>query len=317
MNKYVNIIVWPVLYLAFLACAIGIRQKVTSEGLSEIWGWDYRTFVNQIQTWGYISYFGFRHPGLGFLLSPLVALEHLWCAAYVVVMPSVALLTAALIKRMSGWVGLMVWLSFPTTWLMAGTPESFPIAQLALVASVFVGLGVKGVGCKSAIVLSTINGLVTLTNGVKPMLGYLVTCRDKKRVLRIAAMCAGLAVLGAAFFYARTLITGRGCMAGIAKTLSWIPESRDLPRELYDFFVRPVGFYQSFVVYPLVVFGMARAFVAKRFKTMSMLCAYFLVDVIIHLVIGWGGAELWVFAPHWIWILPLLCSSGVGRLKCL
>lgn len=314
MKKYVKFTIWPLLYAAFFIVAIGVKQKVSEEGLSEIWGWDYRTFVDQIQTWGYITYFGFRHPGLGMILSPLVALEHLWSSAYLVVMPGVALLTAALIKKMAGWLGFAVWLSFPTTWLMAATPESFPIAQLALVTGACFGRVDRESGRRlfGAIGWSVLNGLITLTNGVKPMLAYLVTCRDWKVVRRVVGLGFAAVVLGATFFYARSLVSGRSCLAGLEMTLSWIPETRNLPRELYDFFVRPVGFYQSFAVYPLVFFGVFRALSTKHYALTAVCAAYFSVDFVLHLVIGWGAAELWVFAPHWIWILPLLA----GRVRC-
>lgn len=316
MKKCYNIVVWSLLYVTFLACAIGVRQKMTSENLSEIWGWDYRTLVDQIQTWGYITYFGFRHPGLGLILSPLVVLEHLWGATYVVVMPGVALLTAMLLKRMSGWAGLVVWLSFPTTWLMAATPESFPVAQLALVVSVW-RFRKRKVGLCGAGLLGVINGLITLTNGVKPVLAYLLTCRDWKKVVQIVGVIVGLAIAGVAFFYFRSLVSGRSCLAGLAMTLSWIPETRDIPHELYDFFIRPVGVYQSLVVYPLAVLGVVRMLAMRHFAILMICASYFSVDFLLHGVIGWGARELWVFAPHWLFILPLIVGYGIMPKSCM
>jgi len=93
-KHFVPIVAWACLYAAFLSVALLVRLYVDASGAAEIWCWDYRMFVNQIQCWDYISYFGFRHPGLGVVLSPLIAAEHLWVDMYLVFMPTVALFTA-------------------------------------------------------------------------------------------------------------------------------------------------------------------------------------------------------------------------------
>ena len=303
---------WLVLYAAFVGAAFALRTWMLRHGVQEIWGWDYATYVGQIGDWRWIGYFGFRHPGLGLVASPLVVLQHVWSLAYLFVMPAVATMTAWLIWRMAGWSGLGVWLIFPTTWLMAGTPESFPLAQLALVTTVFMlrsrETNGKFVVC---LVLAALNGAITLTNGLKPIVAYVAMCRDRKKVAKIVG--AGLAVvaLGVGFFAIRACVTGRGIDAGLEATLSWIPESRNLPQELYGFFIRPVGLIQSFVVYPLVLRSIIR--LLRSHDTFSLLTftSYFAVDVGIHGVIGWGMSEPWVFAPHWIWMLPLIVGQGM------
>lgn len=306
--KSLRLVFWILLYAAFVAVACGLRGFVSAQGLSEVWGWDYQTFVGQIQDWRWIGYFGFRHPGLGLVMSPLVALEHLWSGAYLLVMPALATATAALIWKMSGWRGLFVWLTFPTTWLMAGIPESFPLAQLALVGSVWISSRVEVKRCRGACCVGfvVLNTMITLTNGVKPVIAYLVMCRDWKKVLRIA--CAGVALLalGVVFFYVRSLVTGRGIGAGIGATLSWIPSHRNITQESYGFFIKPVGLIQSFFVYPAVLFGIYRHIRRRQTSSLILLASYFIVDMFIHLGIGWGMSEPWVFAPHWIWMLPMI-----------
>ena len=306
--------IWLTLYAAFVGAAFALRSWMLRHGLQEIWGWDYATFVGQINDWRWIGYFGFRHPGLGLVASPLVMLQHLWSLAYLFVMPAVATATSWLIWRMAGWLGLGVWLVFPTTWLMAGTPESFPLAQLALVASVFgmlrARLGVAHWGQRALPILvvlaSGVNGAITLTNGIKPIAAYVATCGDWRKAAKIVG--AGLAVvaLGVGFFALRACVTGRGIGAGLEATLSWIPGNRNLLQELYGFFIRPVGLIQSIVVYPLVVWSFVRQLRCRDFTLLRLLGPMFAVDASIHGVVGWGMSEPWVFAPHWIWMLPLL-----------
>ena len=332
--------VFAALYVVFVGTAFLLRAYLAESGVVEIWGWDYQTFVGQIQDWRWIGYFGFRHPGLGLVCSPLVALEHIWSGAYLLVMPAVATATAWMIWRMSGWLGLGVWLVMPTTWILAGVPESFPIAQLALVGSVW-SLERRSLrdtqSCAKSVVATTatasptpqtafravfpavvwcvLNTMITLTNGVKPIVGWLVMNwkgLDRKVIVRGGMVVVGAVLLGVGFFYLRTLMTGRGMGAGIEATLSWIPAERNLPHELYGFFVRPVGLWQSFIVYPLTLFGIFQSVRARHTSSLLLFTSYFAVDVLIHGIVGWGMTEPWVFAPHWIWILPLL-SGQVAR----
>ncbi|MCQ2395886.1 MAG: nitronate monooxygenase, partial [Kiritimatiellae bacterium] len=150
---------------------------------------------------------------------------------------------------------------------LAGTPESFPVAQLALVGSCHwilngnrvaarwghralpvggaVGRWGYGLGCGAFALLNT---MVTLTNGGKVVLAWLVTRAKMRDVARVLALGAFVLALGVAFFALRAHVNGRDWMDGIRATLVWIPEERNLPRELYGFFIRPVGLYQSFVV---------------------------------------------------------------------
>lgn len=207
----VRILVLVSLYFAFVFAAFWLRSKIRCLAEAEVWGWDYQTFVGQIQDWRWIAYFGFRHPGLGIVYSPLVALEHLWNGMYLLVMPLVAMMTAWLILKMSGWVGFVVWLVMPTTWILAGVPESFPVAQLALVGSCHWLLNGKCVAARwgqralplVSVVFTVLNTMITLTNGVKPLLGYLVAYgreMDRKVLVRGSLAVAGLVALGVGFF---------------------------------------------------------------------------------------------------------------------
>ena len=314
------------LYAAFVGAAFLLRVHLAESGAAEIWGWDYQTFVGQIQDWRWIGYFGFRHPGLGLVCSPLVALEHVWSGAYLLVMPAVATATAWMIWRMSGWLGLGVWLTFPTTWILASIPESFPIAQLALVGSCYWLLNEKCVAARwgqralplVSVAFAVLNTMITLTNGVKPVLGWLVMnwkVLDRKVIVRGGMVVVGAVLLGVGFFYLRTVMTGRGMGAGIEATLTWIPVERNLPRELYGFFVKSVGLWQSLIVYPLALLGIFRAIRVHHTSSLLLFTSYFAVDVLIHGIVGWGMTEPWVFAPHWIWMLPLLAGQVAGRGK--
>ena len=323
---------WLALCAAFVGAAFALRAWMLRHDAQEIWGWDYATFVGQINDWRWIGYFGFRHPGLGLVASPLVVLQHVWSLAYLFVMPAVATATAWLIWRKAGWLALGIWLAFPTTWLLAGTPESFPLAQLALVATVCFAQNWRGetdtsrrlsfcgkrtdvsdttVRLVGILLFSALNGAITLTNGIKPIAAYVATCGNWRKVVKLVGAGLVAVALGVGFFALRACITGRGIGAGLEATLSWIPENRNLLQELYGFFIRPVGVWQSLVVYPLVIWSSARQFCRRDFALLRKLGSMFAVDAAIHLVIGWGMFEPWVFAPHWIWMIPMIVGQGV------
>lgn len=319
MKKYF----WIGLYLSFVIFAVIVKRYVEDCGLEELWGWDYKAFVEQIRDWGYVTYFGFRHPGLGMILSPLVVIEHFLPMAYLAVFPGVAVGTAYLIFKMSGWVGLLVWLCFPTTWWMAAIPESFPLAQLALVGSFYWFLNNRTLEDKKdskqlywAFGFAVLNGIVTLSNGLKPALAYLATCRDRKRMWKILSGVAVATVAGVIFYYVRSVITGRDISKNIAITLMWIPESRDLLKELYGFFVRPVGFYQSLIVYPIFIWGLTKLRRSVDKILILSLISYFAVDFMIHFIIGWGMVEPWLFAPHWLFMVPVIIGRVYQMRTC-
>lgn len=319
MKRTVMMSLWACLYAAFCTASVFVRDHVVSSGMAEIWGWDYRTFADQIQHWEYVSYFGVRHPGLGVVLSPLVCMEHAWPGSYLVVMPAIALLTSVLIFRMSGLAGLAIWLCFPVTWLMAAVPESFPVAQLTLVGSLYLILGKAQTdktgssdpGMRSCIFMAIVNGMVTLTNGMKPVLAYLLTCRNWRSAIKLCAAIVAIAAGVVCLFFARSVFCGRGCFAGIERTLSWIPEKRNMMSELYGFFIKPVGLLQSFVVYPLFIYSLLGLVLRSPHVLLHPLLGFVLVDAVLHLAVGWGMAEPWIFAPHWIFAVPLVVGNGI------
>lgn len=312
MRRTLKIGFWTLLYAAFVLAAVMLRAALAEPENAEILGWDYGLYVRQIQDWSWVAYTGFRHPGLGLVMSPLVALEHLWPLAYLLVMPLVALATAGLVFRLGGWLALALHLLLPGTWLLAGTPESFPVAELGLVASVaFAAWG----SSRRALVFAALNAAVTLTNGAKVILAFVVASPRRRDVRRLVVAGAVLAAMGVVFFLVRAQLTGRPCGEGIVKTLSWIPETRRLGRELYGFFLRPMGI-AALLVYPLAFGGAVRILrggsVEER-ALLKALAAYFAVDALIHLVIGWGMAEPWVFAPHYQWMAVVLAGKCRGR----
>lgn len=312
MQRALKIGAWALLYAAFVLAAVALKASLADSESAEIFGWDYGLYLRRIKDWSWITYTGFRHPGLGIVMSPLVVLEHLWAEAYLLVMPMVALATSYFVLQLGGFWALVAYLAFPSTWVLAGTPESFPIAQLCLAASVAC---TASADLRRTLAFSMLNGAVTLTNGVKGILSFIVISSRRRDIRNLALIFGGLAVAGAVFFFVRAEVTGRSCDEGVVKTLSWIPTTRHFCRELYGFFIRPLGFAAA-SVYPLAACGVVRilrgGIVAER-NMLKTLAAYFAIDAFLHLVIGWGMDEPWVFAPHYLWMIAVLAGRGARK----
>lgn len=159
-------------------------------------------------------------------------------------------------------------------------------------------------------VLAVLNGLITLTNGIKPILAYVATCGDWKKKAKITGASVFCVLLGVGAFAVRAYLTGRDIGSGITATLSWIPENRHIATELYGFFIRPVGLVQACLVYPAALLGLCALIRFRQYPLLITYASYLAVDVGIHCVIGWGMSEPWIFAPHWIWLLPLVIGRG-------
>ena len=97
-------------------------------------------------------------------------------------------------------------------------------------------------------------GMITITNGIKPLVAFLVAAavsRDRRLRKWLWPLFGAMTVVGVAgivFFYVRALISGKDVVDCIQRTIVWVPEERMWGQELYDFFVRPIGVWQSCVV---------------------------------------------------------------------
>jgi len=240
-------------------------------------------------------------------------------------MPGVAWATVFLLwrfVRMLSGIGaaygaVVLWLAMPYTWILAGVPESFPVAQLVLVAAAY-GLVRNRMSRKAVVAFSVLNACVTLTNGIKPALAWFVL--QARRRERLVGLGAGMLVLllGVAFFAVRAQVTGRPVAGGVLGTLAWIPNVRNWRMEVVGFFLRPVGWI-SVVVYPVAVLGIWAGLRAgrERARVLAVLGLFVLPDFVLHLVVGWGMEEPWLFFAHWGWVLAVLSGFGlemIGRL---
>lgn len=261
---------------------------------------------------------------------------------FVVIFASVMLANVWLIRLIAGWMAVAVFLGFGWTWVLSSVPESFPLAMLSLL---FVMMLVKSnlsgrqrllAWCGLFVACSAI----TITNGLKVVIAFLVAERCSRRLKGFVLWgLLAVAVVGIGYFYIRMECWNayhpeapKTVGAAFSQTLSWIPEGLGVwgrvKAGIVNFFLVPVLPLVTLPVEPglilrntpaVGVFGWVwgvGVYCVAIVSLWSMRHSYivramvgmFAVDVVIHLVCGWGVHEGWIFSAHWIYMLPI----GIG-----
>ena len=73
----------------------------------------------------------------------------------------------------------------------------------------------------------------------------------------------------------------------------------------------------AFGIYTAFIISLIRKIRVIRGQTLALL-AMLSVDIGIHVICGWALNEAWMFAPHWIWMIPLIIfgrGSSVHELR--
>ena len=353
-----RIAIWGLLWTAFFLFGLWLRGQVLASGATEVMGYDYATFMAQFRDFGWITYTGARHPGLGLLVSPVVLVAHQLgavhaTAADVFILAFFAAMSVAnvwLVHRLSGGVGATVFLSFSFVWLLASVPESFPLAMTTLLLTVLFAkeapARIKGHPAAWA-VLFALCSAVTVTNGLKVLVAYLIVNKPTRRRLALLAAIAALVAAVAAGFFALRMArwnmqhpdAAKTVWGALMQTASWIPEGLGVwgrvKLGIVNFFALPVqpwkgigtdpvlglalpvtigwiGWCWAGVVYLAAALG---AWCNRHSIVVQVLLGMFAVDAAIHLACGWGIAEGWLFCAHWFYMLPVCIGMGAASLS--
>ena len=257
-----SVFLFVMLWAAFFMCGILLGNWMAETRVEGFLGYDYVLYFQQLSDPRWILYTGVRHPGLGLVMSPIVAVGAVLalvgeCWRHGFIISSFALIAAAnvwLIKKIAGWVAVCVFLSFGWTWVLAAVPESFPVAMLSLLLVLVLvksdiqgwrrwfGWGILFVVCSA----------ITITNGVKVVIAFLIAerCSRRLKCLVVAGM-VGVAVAGIVFFYLRMRCWNaahpempKTIGGAFAQTLFWIPDGLGVwgrvKAGIVNFFLVPV-----------------------------------------------------------------------------
>ncbi len=341
------------LWTAFFVFGLWMRGQVLALGATEVMGYDYATFMAQFRDFGWITYTGARHPGLGLLASPVVLVTHLLATVHgtaadvflLAFFAAVAVVNVWLVHRLGGIVGAVVFLAFSFVWLLSAVPESFPLAMTTLLLTVlFAKEAPSRLRSHPAAwaALFVLCSAVTVTNGLKVIVAYLIVNKLTRRKLAVLAVVAALvAAAGVGFFALRMARWNmqhpddvKTVWGALVQTANWIPEGLGLWGRIklgaVNFFALPVqpwkglgidpvlglslpvtvgwvGWCWAGVIYSAAAFG---AWHSRHSIVIQLLLGMFAVDAAIHLVCGWGIAEGWRFCAHWFYLLPICVGIG-------
>lgn len=369
-QEYIKrILVWGLtlgaLLAAFIAFGLWLRKEVPVPMWSgidtEIYSFDYLRHAELMSDYHFIGYGRFRHPLFSWLIMPITlfgqsSLEKFgesgfW--VYLCTMFSLIVLGAVVLMRrlLEKGVGLgkveafsvtALFVSFAQVWLHAGIPETYAVSLL--IALVFLNfLTLKITDPKVELwgwgVMAGLMGGVTLTQGIKTALAFIVAKKPKlKQLLIVAAGIAAIITAVVVFFYLRMKLrtymnpSARGFDGAyhelFAPLTGWAMHPKEWLHRAYVFFSEPIivrgepfeqrtieGGY-SLIVQPALLFvtyfiALIGAFRGRKEQLVRILGAMFLVDVAIHFVLGWGLEEAQLYGAHWFFSVPVLIGYAI------
>lgn len=279
------------------------------------------------------------------VVSPALCLSIL-NAVFAAVMTCCVWMVTMVIK--CGWSAGLLYACFSSSLLLGGMPESFGVSSLlALVAVHWFSSDRMENSCW--IVLGVVSGGVTVTQGVKVfLLRYVFNSVEalRTRVGRVVKLCMyvlGIALLtGLAFIliwwtrklsnpeYSRTLMDMVHDLTVEFSNSDFAWEER--LNRWWVFLSEPiltrgtsfddtgiwVGYsnrFAPFLLIPIIAMAVAGIWVGRKTNLVKALLVFLSVDVFIHFVCGWGMREPHLYAGHWTFALPILCSVSIAGIR--
>lgn len=249
-------------------------------------------------------------------------------------------LAKANVGRAPRIAALALWLSFAHVWIVGGVAESFTLSiPIFLGTLLMVVCGVRDV--RAWLGVSVLAGGVTVTNGVKPLLAWIAAdasaaIRSLRRRTVLWTLAGGVVLLAfsvLALFAKWTWLDHISVRTGIRCTVEEV--TAVLPRNLSPvqrlwfvwqlFWCEPMMLHGSVIAKSYVIAGYASfvphvvgaamlllagwsAVLNFRLPVVRAALAMCSVDVILHVIVGWGAREGQIYCAHWLWVLPLLLA---------
>ena len=356
-----GVLLWTAFAGVGLSLHVACRNAPKNHlGWTDIAGYDSEGYVTWFNNVGSLFQVNHRHPIIGLVLSPVTIVgsfvgermgdEAGKCAAIVVfsLLGAVSSMLLWLIITDSGgskpsrFGAAAIYLSFAHVWLLGGLAESFAASQLLLIVVV------RMVQCQVRdgrlwLLMSVLCGGVTITNGVKPLLAWLVggkrdaesRCARVKVLSRLAGWGAAWVAVGAFGICLKWwLVDGYGVETGVRIVADdiaacWLPQGSSFAHRLWlvwnAFWCEPMMLHGAVVGTTAVTSPYATALPHFAAGGVLVLCivsvvrnwrhplvwpvlAMVSVDMGLHVVAGWGLAEGQIYCGHWIWAVPILLA---------
>ena len=232
-------------------------------GWVDVAGYDSEGFVRNYTLVSEILSVNHRHPLVGPVMSPIIAVgatvaqragdeagrKAVICCFALVGAVSFVLLWLVLAKAGASLAGRLaaaaLWLSFAHVWILGGVAESFGISQMLLLGVLLMVLcEVRDMRAWAA--MTAVAGALTVTNAVKPFVAWLVSAggwgrvRQLNRRLVFLLLAGGVGVVAltvAALLFKWAYVNGVGAWKGTVITIhevtDCLPQGMGFTRRLW------------------------------------------------------------------------------------
>lgn len=185
-------------------------------------------------------------------------------------------------------------------------------------------------------VLVLIIGGITITNFLKPILACWITSREKWRK-KISDLTPTILLFSGTIGLVVLLYTALALYNGEAHNLPWRVAQREtfsfrsysfgnviafftdalIPRSLQmrslsgELVIRPTLPSLSWYLLPslsIIVLSMGAVLNHRNDRMAQVILSFFLVDILIHFLGGYGMQEALIFGGHWVMLIPLSCA---------
>ena len=356
------------LWMVFFVFGLWLRRQIPLDvPPGEIHGFDYNGHGELFADCRLISFTRFRHPLFGWLMSPIplfgariaeVSFMAYWGYLSFVFSGIVTVAVWAVYRIALGIEGVGrscaavcagLFACFGYVRYLAAGPESFSVSMLIALAVLWWGVrspfveGRRPLAGKEVYdkivwgLLFFVATGITITQGVKVAIAYLVSRRMTKRDwICLAGGVAVLALAGVGFYVVKLVLLGHGgrtISSAFADLFSCMPDGISWTqrfRMLEMFFCEPIlphgvpysvsmitegysSWWQYAVCAAIYVAVAIGAWRMRRMLVVKMIGAMFCVDAAIHLVMFWGMSEAQIYCGHWFYALPILMAGCGSR----
>lgn len=363
-RRLFELLVFFALWMIYFSYGLWLRGQIPIDAVpGELHGFDYNAHGRLFADYRLILFTRFRHPLFGWLMSPIPLFgERIARISLVAYWGYLSLI-------FSGFVAASVWLayrimariegvgrvraaicaagfaSFGYMRYLAAGPESFPVSML-------LALVVLWWGCRSQVsdgrrqvrdrigwgALFFLSGGITITQGVKTALSYVVTRKQTRRAwLFLCGGALALAMCGTLFYVAKLVWLGteggqainsafERLFSSIPHGLSWEQRLRMvemflcepiIPHEVpYSVSRITVGYgtwWPYVLCAALYLLAAVGAWRMRHMRIMRMIAVTLSVDFVIHFAFFWGMEEAQIYCGHWFYALPILVAGAISK----
>jgi hypothetical protein len=344
MRKLLEIVPWIVICLAFFSVGMLIRVNVSSDFGYELLGYDYGKYTFYFSDLNWISYMPFRHPLLGVISSPFVLIfnrvadtsQLLYCIFLHLTFAALGTFCVWMVKQIAGWVGALIFITFPFVWIVSAVPESYAVSMCVLLTVVWWALNQNNYGLSYIqklviwVLLFILAGGVTLTNGLKVIVTYVISNNlTKRQFKKLFFFLLIFCIAGVVFFAVRMWLwnvmhpkSQKTISHAVSVTLRWMSTDMTFGEwcksVMFNFVLYPLTLgYGLASIWAVVIYGMScvNMWVSRKERITWILLGMFSVDLVIHVICRWALDEAWIFSPHWIWIMPIIIGIGMRKFQ--